>query len=137
METVQPQPSSADSTYVEEPDHYSILNLSAALDRVGGDSELLEEIAQLFLETAPGLLAQIRDAVASRNAQSLQQAAHAIKGSVGNFGAEPAFQAALRLEKMGRTGDLTGVEEACAVLEAEMERLRPALAELAEKSGGR
>ena len=111
----------------------SILNLAAALERVGGDSELLEEVAKLFLDSAPDLLGQIREAVGSRDPQALQHAAHTLKGSVGNFGAEAAFEAALRLEKMGRAGDLTGIEEAYAALESEMQRLEPALASLAAR----
>jgi hypothetical protein len=54
---------------------------------------------------------------------------------VGNFGADAAFQAAFQLEKMGRAGDLTGVDEAYHTLETEMDRLRPALATLGQGSG--
>lgn len=110
--------------------HEGIINLAAALERVGGDVELLEEVAQVFLDNAPDQVAQIRKAAEAGDGVALERAAHALKGSVGNFGAEAAFQAALRLEKMGRSGDLTGVQEACAALEAEMKRLRPALAAL-------
>lgn len=113
-----------------------ILNLAAALERIGGDSDLLEEVAKLFLESAPELLADIHQAVLGRNAQALQHAAHTLKGSVGNFGAKAVFEAAFRLEKMGRTGELTGVDDAFAVLEAEMERLTPALVALAGKETG-
>jgi HPt (histidine-containing phosphotransfer) domain-containing protein len=115
---------------MDTSDPMGILNLAAALDRVGGDSELLEEVAKLFLDTAPELLSQVREAVADRNAPSLERAAHTLKGSVGNFGAEAASEAAHRLEKMGRAGDLTGAEEALAALEREMDRLQPALAAL-------
>ena len=119
---------------MDPTNHLSILNLAAALERVGGDNELLEEVAKLFLDSAPDLLGQIREAVARRDPQALQHAAHTLKGSVGNFGAEAAFDAALRLEKMGRAGDLAGVKEAFEALEAEMQRLEPALASL---GGGR
>jgi hypothetical protein len=52
---------------------------------------------------------------------------------VGNFGAKGAFEAALRLETMGRRGDLIRAQEAYAVLEEEIERLRPALVALGEE----
>jgi HPt (histidine-containing phosphotransfer) domain-containing protein len=115
---------------MDPSDTTAILNLAAALDRVGGDKELLEEVAQLFLETSPDLVAEIGRAVAAGNAEALERAAHTLKGSVGNFGAEAAFEAALRLEKMGRSRDLSGVEAALRALEEEMERLRPALESL-------
>lgn len=112
-----------------------ILNLAAALDRVGGDSELLEEVAKLFLDSAPEMLGEVREAVARHDARAVEWAAHTLKGSVGNFGADAAFQAALRLERMGRAGDLTGSEDALAALETEIARLRLALMALAEKAG--
>jgi HPt (histidine-containing phosphotransfer) domain-containing protein len=118
---------------VEPTSSREILNLAAALDRVGGDSELLEEIAKLFLDTAPKLLDQIRQAVADRDAAALARSAHTLKGSVGNFSADAAFEAAFRLEKMGRSGELTGVEEAYAALEEVMQRVTQVLATLGEK----
>ena len=112
----------------------SILNLAMALDRVGGDRELLQEVAQLFLETSPELLEQIRQAAAERDAKTLERAAHTLKGSVGNFAADSVFQAALRLEKLGRAGDFSSVDQALAELEAEMRRLAPALTEFSGHS---
>ena len=109
-----------------------IINLAAALTRVGGDAELLIEIAELFLRTAPPLLAQIDQAVARRDAGALERAAHTLKGSVGNFAVGEAFQAALKLELLGRSGQLTGVEEAYQALLIAMERLQPALVTLVE-----
>ena len=120
---------------MDESDTVAILNLAAALERVGGDRELLEEVAQLFLDTSPNLFAQIGHAVETRDTVALERAAHTLKGSVGNFGADAAFQAAFRLEKMGRSGNLTGVDEAYHALETEMERLRPALVTLGHASG--
>jgi HPt (histidine-containing phosphotransfer) domain-containing protein len=107
-----------------------ILNLAVALERVGGDRELLEEVATVFLSTAPDLIRQIREAVASRDAAKLQRAAHTLKGSLGNFAAQAACDAALRLEERGRSGNLDGVGEALARLEEEMRRLLPILASL-------
>ena len=118
---------------MDPPTEFGILNLAVALERVGGDNELLEEVARLFLDSAAELLAEIRDAVVSRNAKALERAAHTLKGSVGNFAAEATFQAALKLEKMGRAGELNGVDSAFAALETEMQRLQPAIAALAEK----
>jgi len=62
----------------------------------------------------------------------VERVAHAIKGSVGNFAAQSAFATALRLEKTGRQGDLTGAGEAWKQLEAEIEELTRALTALVE-----
>jgi hypothetical protein len=53
---------------------------------------------------------------------------------VATFAARAASEAALRLEKMGRSGDLSAAAEALAALAQEVERLRPALTALAEQA---
>jgi PAS domain S-box-containing protein len=104
------------------------LDLAVALERVDGDLELLKELAGLFLDECPRRMAEIRAAISQRNVLKLQQEAHTLKGSVGNFGAQETFEAARRLETVGRGQDWTGVEEAWAALEQAIGRLEPALA---------
>ena len=107
-----------------------IVGRDALLARVGGDAGLLGEMAALFLDECPRHVSGIRQAVVSRDARSLEGAAHALRGSVSNFTARRASQAALSLELMGRDGDLTGSEQALVALEVELERLKPVLEEL-------
>ena len=64
----------------------------------------------------------------SRDPQALQQAAHALKGSIANFAARDAVEAALKLEMMGRRRELSGVEDAYLGLKKEIRRLQRALA---------
>ena len=99
------------------------LDRELALSRVGGDAELLKEIAALFLEDYPKVLGEIRAAAARGDAQGMSRAAHGLKGSVANFGARTAVAAALALEQVGRDGDLAGARES-------LEKLERALAEL-------
>jgi len=58
----------------------------------------------------------------------LQQAAHSVKGAVSSFGAHAACEAALKLEELGREGDLTRAEFACTELDREIAHLTRALA---------
>jgi two-component system, sensor histidine kinase and response regulator len=118
---------------VEREDARQLLDKDAILERVGGDVEFLGEIADLFVEDCPKLLTEIRSAIAARNATALEHAAHTLKGSVANFGAEPARQAAFRLEMLGRSGDLQPAQEACTVLEQEVQRFTAALTALAQQ----
>lgn len=110
-----------------------VLDLTAALARVNSDEELFREIAGVFLDAYPELLSNIQDAITSDDAQALERSAHALKGTVGNFNAASAYEASLRLEKLGRAGDMVQASEAYATLEAEIERLCKALAEFREK----
>ena len=79
---------------------------------------MLKEIAALFLDEYPRELDEIRTALASGDAHTLERAAHGLKGAVANFGARAAVDAAFQLEQLGRAGKL---EQVPAVL-AELER---------------
>ena len=104
-----------------------VLERETALARVGGDIELLKEIAGLFLEEYPVALVDILQALATKDANLLERAAHGLKGSVANFGARAAVDAAFQLEQLGRTDKLdlappalADLERALACLHAEL-----------------
>jgi HPt (histidine-containing phosphotransfer) domain-containing protein len=58
----------------------------------------------------------------------VEEAAHAIKGTVGNFGGHAASEAAYVLEAMGQGGVLTGAGAGVARLEHEVDELQRNLA---------
>lgn len=103
------------------------LNLSEAMNRVGGDRSLLRTLAQLFLQTYPTQILELRKAISQRDNPAIRRLAHTLKGAVGNFGTGPAYQAAQRLETMGRQSDLAGLDEACTSLEHALVKLQGAL----------
>lgn len=116
---------------MEFSDQFAKLDKAVALERLGGDEELLKEVAALFLDEYPALMAQIKVAVAAHNANQLERAAHSLKGSVSNFGSEAAWQAAYEMEKMGRANDLTKSEAAYSHLSSVMQAIHPELSALA------
>jgi two-component system sensor histidine kinase/response regulator len=109
------------------------LDEAVALSRVGGDVELLREVVGLFLDDYPQSLELIREAVARGDQSSLERHAHSLKGSVSTFGAQEAFEAALALEKQGRSGDLARAQDGLRRLEHAMLVLRPELEALQTK----
>jgi len=112
---------------VEHEQPNDVLNLALALEHVGEDFGLLQDAAGLFVEEWPKLLSEIRQAVARRDARTLRQAAHTLKGAASHFGAELTCQAALRLETVAREGRLDQAPDALAGLESELARLESAL----------
>jgi two-component system, sensor histidine kinase and response regulator len=108
-----------------------VLDRVAALERAEGDAQLLGRLARIFMDDWPRLRSDLANAVASEDPQALARAAHTLKSAVGNFAAAEAFEAAKRLELMGRNGDLVDVKEAAQHLENEVERLNSELAGLA------
>lgn len=107
----------------------AVFNKELALDRVGGDEELLHEIVGLYLDEYPTLLAQVQTAVQAGNAPELYRSAHTLKGSLSALGAEAAQQCALELELSGRHGDLSKADAMAGDLENLLRQLHQELAD--------
>jgi two-component system, sensor histidine kinase and response regulator len=93
------------------------LDWDAALARVGGDVDLLNDIARVFLDDCPRALAELRDAGARGDCALAERAAHGLKGAASNFGAKRVVEASLHIERMGRAGSLDGFAAALEALE--------------------
>jgi PAS domain S-box-containing protein len=106
------------------------LERDVLLARVGGNIARLAEILQLCPGEFARLLNELECAVSHRDARQVQMAAHALKGTLGNLSAASAYDAALRLEQMGRTGDLDLSSEAFRVVQEEVRRVMLAVARL-------
>jgi CheY-like chemotaxis protein/nitrogen-specific signal transduction histidine kinase/HPt (histidine-containing phosphotransfer) domain-containing protein len=112
-----------------------VFDRTAALKHVGGDEELLKELAELFLKEGPCQLQDLRDALAAGDVPRIRRAAHTLKGSAKTFAAADADAAAHRLEIMAHSGDLSAAPAAAAALEEQLDRLLPALRELVSNHG--
>lgn len=124
-------PASPQSKETEvDPD---VIDRAEVLARVDGDTQLLAELAGLFLHESPKLLAAVKEAVEHRDAWALERAAHALKGSAGNFAARTTVEAAKQLEMMGRGGNLAQANQAWMRLQREMLRLQTSLEDLRKK----
>jgi CheY-like chemotaxis protein len=103
------------------------LDRRALLERLGGDSQLLSELIEIYLNESPSLRAAAQRALQEKNGQDLARAAHTIKGSAGNFVAGATLETAERLEAFAEQGDFSRAQEAMSALEREMEHLDRAL----------
>lgn len=104
------------------------------LEQFGGDMELLGEVIGVFLEDHVNQVTEIRSAIDAGDAPRLGRAAHALKGSVSNFGAESARNVAFELEQMGTGNDLANVVDARDRLEAELAALVAELEEIRSRA---
>ena len=111
------------STGVCAPFSPRTFDLPKAMETVLGKKDLFQEIADLFLRKLPDDMAKIRDGVAENDAGVLEHASHSLKGAVGNFCAVEAFEAAYRLEKLGREGKMDTVKEELSKLERVLNEL--------------
>jgi two-component system, sensor histidine kinase and response regulator len=133
--------SASTATSVPNGAEVPILDRDAMLATVEQDLELLQELAELFLAEAPGLLAQIRSGVGEHNAESVERGAHTLKGALGNFGARRACEAAREVETCGREGRLEDAAAHFSSLEGEValacKALSDYLREVKDEGSGR
>jgi len=123
------RPESGEEHFSADDKTEDVFDREQTLASVDGDMELLREVVSLFLGEYPKTMEEIRDAIAGGDPHRLNRAAHSLKGSVGNFCARATFDAALRLEMMGKNDNLNGAGVEFLLLTDEMERLTKALEE--------
>jgi two-component system, sensor histidine kinase and response regulator len=98
-----------------------------ALERLGGDEDLLRDLCKIFCEESPKLLQRLRHAIADADAGAVMHAGHSLKGELGYLGADEAAQAARELEDMGHANNLLGAWEVFTLLERELVSLHLAM----------
>lgn len=95
-----------------------------------GEPDVLAEVLRMFLHEVPPRIDRLRIAWVAGNIEEMYRAAHSLKGSAGNIGAQRLFGVCKRLDELGRAGDLTsaaplldalGIE--LAKVEAEIHRI--------------
>jgi len=111
-----------------------VIDHRAVLEGFGGNRRLLSQSIRLFLADYPQRLAEIREAIGRGDANALARAAHALKGSVGNFALKDVFAIAQRLETMGRKGELATAGQQCIALESELALVSTQLRRLTRNS---
>lgn len=103
----------------------SVMDLSAAMEQMDGDAELLQEIVEIFVETAPEQLQAIATALAAGDTPQVGMVAHGMKGGASNFCAGRFVAAARELELLAKRNTLEG---AAGLLE----QMRADFADIAE-----
>jgi two-component system sensor histidine kinase/response regulator len=81
-----------------------VLNLTEAMSNMDGDHELLAEIVEIFMETAPDQLQSLGRCIAAGDARETAIMAHGMKGGASNFCAGRFVASALKLEMLAKTG---------------------------------
>ena len=106
------------------PEAAASWNRAEALDRIGGDEELLRDLCHIFLEESPKLLQRLQQAVSAGDTDGVMRAAHSLKGEASYLGADGTSHAAREMEEMGQQRDLSRAGEALAVLQREVASLQ-------------
>jgi HPt (histidine-containing phosphotransfer) domain-containing protein len=91
---------------------------------VPGEPDVLTQVLTLFLEEVPPRIARLRNAWASGNIEEMQRAAHSLKGSAGNIGAQSMFEVCRQLDGLGRSGSLEAAATLIDALDDEFARVQ-------------
>ncbi|MDH4128585.1 MAG: response regulator [Spirochaetota bacterium] len=107
-----------------------VMNTEIALNRMGGDSKLLVEMAKIFMERHPSLVLDIKTAIEKDDPFGLEYAAHKIKGTVSIFEATKCLNLAKELEIIAKESNFANAKEIFIQFEKEIEKLNSSLLKL-------
>jgi PAS domain S-box-containing protein len=136
VETLASTRASQSGSHNESPPEALESQFSRALARMDNDFEIFGEQIDLFLSGSPRIMETIRQAIAARDAQALEVAAHRLKGFAVTFDANAVVETALHLERMGRDRDLDESKSVTSELERRLTDLREALSRFRTKDQG-
>jgi hypothetical protein len=104
-------------------------HLAAVRSLKSAGPDLAERVIRLFLGTAPGTMARLRQAASSANAPEMSRAAHSLGGSSRELGALGLGQLCQEAEQLARCGQISDVMLLLPALERELDAVRQLLLE--------
>lgn len=113
--------------FENSPSKAAAIDLKGALARLGGDAELLKQLAVMYLEDVPTLIQELHLALERTDHEEVARIAHSISGLSSTFGAAKCCAISRAIEAAGRRDDLMAAGSQTAGLQSEFEHVREAL----------
>ncbi len=107
-----------------EIDNKTIFDKDEAVKRMGNDIDFLIELTDQFFKVCPKFVNNIKTSIEQGDSAALAASAHTLKGTVAEFSAKSSFELALKLEKMGKSGDIADAAATFEALLNEIELLK-------------
>ncbi|KAA3663226.1 MAG: Hpt domain-containing protein [Chloroflexi bacterium] len=109
-------------------------NMKNWLTETLGDSAdfMIPELAEMFLEDAPPLIAKIQTGFNIGDGKQVKEAAHTLKGSSASMGLHAFSSHCKKIETFAKSGDLAESAKSFPMLEAEYAQVKIVLEELVE-----
>jgi PAS domain S-box-containing protein len=130
---VQPEGKAADEITVRAPapraPEEPLLD-AAALDNIRSmdeDGSVLAEVVQMYRDELPGHRSGLADALRREDAAGLGRIAHALKSASFNVGARGLAERCMKLERLGRSGQIAGAEALVAEVDQLLDPVEAAL----------
>ena len=120
-----------------QPPPVAVINTTAlahirALNKERGDA-LVHKVIAAYVDDTPQHLCTLRHAIASIDAGVLRKAAHSLKSSSANVGADALAALCKEMEQLGRTDTTVGAAGLLTDMEQEFQAVRHSLSALLEK----
>jgi HPt (histidine-containing phosphotransfer) domain-containing protein len=100
-----------------------------------GDDEFMIELIDLYLQDAPAQIKALGEAVSSHDKAAVSAAAHKLKGSCGNIGAEGLAALCQQIENSGRASRMSELPELFDQVGREFAEVNQALHKVKAGSG--
>jgi HPt (histidine-containing phosphotransfer) domain-containing protein len=101
----------------------NILDLSRLEEAFEDDVNGIADLLEMALETGNKHRRALAEGLAANDAQIVARAAHGIKGSAGNIGANVVYHLATELDARARQGNLDGARERVDAIGAAYDRV--------------
>lgn len=103
--------------------HWRLINREQVLDMAVGDVEFLAEMIELFFSYVPQQMNDIKRAIEENDSYKLLDAAHACKGTIGNYTKLEPYLLLQSLENDGKSDQLDESQIKFRSLEKEISQL--------------
>ncbi len=100
------------------------IDLEKALEMVGGDKELLDQLLDMFIKDFPEKIKKLEEAAEENNFSVLREEAHSLKGASGNLGLIKIYEISKQIEAMAKENKAEGIKEKISQLKEQLEKLR-------------
>ncbi len=107
-----------------------VFDKDALMDRLAGDTELLEMIIVAFLDDIPKQMVALKNHIAQKNTEDAGKQGHQIKGAAANVGADVLREIASEIEIAGKAGNLDELISLVPPLEQAFDQLKKIMEEM-------
>ncbi len=84
----------------------NLIDRAKALELLGGDEEMLEQIYVMFASYAPDQVSELKDALQKEDMEKLNRISHSLKSNAGTIGCESLRLSAYQMELAAKNKDL-------------------------------
>lgn len=96
-------------------------NINEVLERLGGNTALLDKLLQIFIDTYGNTGIQLKTFLSDAQFEEAHRLVHSVKGVSGNLGFAGLYAASLELEQILKGGKFDGIEAETARFIEELE----------------